>query len=136
VITFPALACDQLLCVFAEAIDPPEDSCVSDADCNEDERFTCVEQRCKLATEYVLERSMCSAECSSDDDCDAQGDTACHTGFACTPLLSLGEHCCEKVCVCKDELDAASLDTLEQQCEAGTAVGCCDRDPRPRGCGP
>lgn len=136
VITFPALACEQLLCVFAESIETPVDPCEVDGDCGADERFACVEQRCELASEYVLHRSMCSVECSSDDECEAVDGTACHTGFTCTPLMSLGEHCCEKVCVCKDDLALASLQELEQQCEAGTAAGCCDREPRPDACGP
>ncbi|HWB78776.1 MAG TPA: hypothetical protein VG755_27630 [Nannocystaceae bacterium] len=136
VITFPALACDQLLCVFAESIAPPEDPCETKLDCGTDERFACVEGRCELVGQYVLERSMCSANCGSDSDCEAADDTACSSGFACTPLMSLGEQCCEKVCVCRDELDVGSLAELEQQCEAGTAAGCCDRDPRPDACGP
>jgi hypothetical protein len=138
VITFPALACDELMCVYAESVDPPVDPCETEADCNVDgdTRFDCVENRCALGLDHVLARSMCSRSCRSDADCqDGDAGSACATGFSCTPLLSLGERCCEKVCACNDDLAVASLEELEQDCAAGDAPGCCDRDPRPAACG-
>lgn len=138
-ITFPALACDQLLCVLGESFLPPEAPCEVDADCDVQsgvESFDCVEGRCVVAQDTVLERSMCSATCGNDADCaDPADGTRCEGGFACVPLMSLGPMCCEKVCVCRDGLDVARSETLQDACELGTAVGCCDQDPVPDACG-
>lgn len=140
VITFPALACDELLCVYGERVVEPAGVCTSDSDCEVPGStgvFECVEQACRVRNEHVLERSMCSQYCGDDNDCaDAVSDTTCKTGFACAPLMSLGEQCCQKVCVCRDNLDVATTDTLAQACAEGTAPGCCNRDPRPAACGP
>jgi hypothetical protein len=137
-ITYPALACDELMCVYAESADPPVDPCQTEIDCNVDggTRFDCVEGRCELALDHVLERSMCSRPCGSDADCDdGSVDTACNSGFMCTPLLSLGKQCCQKVCACRDDLAIGDLEELAEDCAAGDSPGCCDREPRPRGCG-
>ncbi|MCX4246676.1 hypothetical protein [Paraliomyxa miuraensis] len=138
-ITFPALACDDLLCVYAEDVDEPAGTCSSDADCNGPEapsKFHCEEGSCALDQAYVLQRSMCSQSCESDADCDGgDPDTTCHTGFACARIQSLGDHCCEKLCVCRDDLDLAAARQLEVECRADTAQGCCDRDPHPTACG-
>ncbi len=128
VITFPALACDQLLCVYGEDVDPPAGACEQDIDCaleGATETFACVEGTCRLRPKHVLERSMCSRYCSSDADCasTAKG-TACETGFACAPLMSLGDQCCEKVCTCRDDLDVERASKLAKACAEGTAPGC------------
>jgi hypothetical protein len=127
VITFPALACDELMCVYAESVEIPPDPCAADADCNVDgsDRFICASEHCELALDHVLTRSMCSRPCSSDADCeDATEDNACSTGFTCTPLLQLGEWCCEKVCACRDDLATAALEELARDCAAGDTPGC------------
>ena len=140
VISFPSLACDQLLCVFGETITAPSDPCESDADCTEMsggvDSFVCENNRCTVAQETVLERSMCSTTCDSDIECEDFVDgTRCETGFTCAPLMSLGDFFCQKVCVCRDELDVAGSQTLEAACEASDVPGCCDLNPRPKGCG-
>ncbi len=139
-ISFPALACEQLLCVFGESLDPPVDPCESDADCAQlsggKDAFVCASGRCVVGRQAVLERSMCSATCVSDSDCaEAAEGTRCAPGFACAPLMSLGEFCCEKVCVCRDDLDVARVEQLAADCAAQDVPGCCDRDPMPEGCG-
>lgn len=138
-VTFPALACDQLMCVYANDDEPPERACQSDADCNPGggERFLCEAGACVVASTYVLDRSMCSMRCESDADC-AGGDptTECESGFACARIQSVGEHCCEKLCVCRDDLDVAGAAMRDELCEVGTLSGCCDKDPRPDACGP
>lgn len=138
-VTFPALSCDELLCVYGEEQNIPSKSCSSDADCNpvgSQEIFACEvppeggSGTCGLSLDYVLERSMCSKRCSSDADCQNSGpgdqpvakDTACRTGFSCARIQPLGEFCCEKLCVCNDELPDTS--EIDKACEAGMQPGC------------
>ena len=120
-VTFPALSCNDLLCIYGEEQPIPPEPCGQDVDCNMpgENTFVCeIDDEgigaCRLSLEYVLARSMCSKSCSSDADCNNEGltnrptvddeETACEAGFSCTVLQELGEFCCEKLCVCKDEL--------------------------------
>jgi hypothetical protein len=55
--------------------------------------------------------SLCTATCSSDDDC-SDGETSsdktsnqCKTGFTCIVATTVGPFCCERMCVCKDFVD-------------------------------
>ncbi|MCA9699422.1 MAG: hypothetical protein KC431_17990 [Myxococcales bacterium] len=128
-VTFPALSCSDLLCVYGEEQTVPETPCGSDQECNSQggggDIFECVNNSCRLSLDYVLERSMCSKTCSTDDDCNNTSlnnrptvdddETACSTGFSCTVLQRLGQFCCQRLCVCNDDLD--TLDDLEQECE-------------------
>lgn len=128
VVTFPALSCNDLLCVYADDAKAPNAECAGDAQCNEADpsknRFQCQAGSCKLSSTYVLERSMCSRTCASNDDCKDGGigkkvqakETNCDSGFECTEIQKLGEFCCRKLCVCKDDLSAGSLDTLKNEC--------------------
>ncbi len=138
-VTFPALACDHLLCVYAEDEETPQDPCTTDAECNiegDGDKFVCAEGSCQLDQRYVMNRSMCSRRCESDADCEG-GDpgTACARGFACARIQGLGDHCCEKLCVCEDDLATASAAMLERECSADAAQGCCDKTPHPDACG-
>lgn len=133
-VTFPALSCSDLLCVYGEEQTVPEISCDSDSDCNMSaggaQVFECVNpgeanSSCRLSLDYVLERSMCSKTCSSDDDCNNTSlnnrptvdsdETSCQSGFSCTVLQRLGQFCCQRLCVCNDDLD--TLSNLEEECE-------------------
>lgn len=158
--TFPALSCNDLLCVYADDSEPPDASCTpgpqGDTQCNQVDpmanKFECValesgggnNGECRLRNEYVLERSMCSKKCNSDDDCKNTSLTdrpvadgsECSSGFTCTRLQALGSFCCEKICVCRDNFNAASVVELNSACEAGMQTGCCDQDPVPEACGP
>lgn len=129
VVTFPALSCNDLLCIYADDKKAPGDGCKSDDDCNKAEpskqRFTCNSSgSCKLSSTYVLERSMCSRTCETDADCEDGGigkkvlakDTACLLGFACVQIQKLGEFCCEKLCVCNDDLSAGTVEDLKKEC--------------------
>jgi hypothetical protein len=128
VVTFPALSCNDLLCVYADSSKAIDDPCTNDAMCNAADssknRFQCQQGNCKLSSTYVLERSMCSRTCSSDDDCKDGGigkkvqakESNCNSGFSCTEIQKLGEFCCRKLCVCKDDLVPGSLDTLKKEC--------------------
>ena len=48
--------------------------------------------------------NLCTAECSSDQDCDRVPESPCQTGFTCAIPVVVGPFCCQKVCVCKDYL--------------------------------
>jgi hypothetical protein len=45
---------------------------------------------------------LCTAECTSDSDCDRVPESPCVTGFACSVQVTVGPFCCRKFCVCKD----------------------------------
>jgi hypothetical protein len=54
--------------------------------------------------------ALCSAFCSSDDDCDGETTSnpssgQCKSGFACVYPTPVGAFCCQKMCVCKDFID-------------------------------
>lgn len=157
-VTFPALSCDELLCVYADETEPPAGACTvgaaGDTNCNEADpskaRFECVGDggegsggTCRLRNQYVLERSMCSKKCDSDADCQSAGitkqvvvdDTSCKSGFACARIQTLGEFCCEKLCVCKDDFSRTVADDIETKCSQSMQEGCCDQDPVPDACG-
>jgi len=149
-VTFPALSCSDLLCVYGEEKTVPEVACTQDSDCNaggvpgEANVFECETDTstCRLSLQYVLERSMCSKACETDDDCNnttlnnrpaVDGDeTSCASGFSCTVLQRLGQFCCESLCVCRDDLD--TLDDLEAACTPLTGeawVECPDNQEQP-----
>ena len=157
-VTFPALACNDLLCVYADKETPPDGECNPGSnECNERagttiQKFECVRKatgdgKCVLSMDYVLERSMCSKKCSSDEDCRDAGptkralaaETTCGGKFKCARIQSLGTFCCDKLCVCEDDLGVSS--ELDEECESGRAVGCCIDEqrnpinPYPEGCG-
>lgn len=50
------------------------------------------------------ERKTCTAECESNDDCDAETLEYCATGFVCAVPTQVGNFCCKRLCVCKDDL--------------------------------
>ncbi|MFO7566701.1 MAG: hypothetical protein R6X02_28920 [Enhygromyxa sp.] len=127
-VTFPALSCSDLLCVYGEEKTVPQTGCSVDDECNAaggQNIFDCVNGSCKLSLDYVLERSMCSKTCETNDDCNNTSlnnrpavdddETACATGFSCTVLQRLGQFCCQRLCVCNDDLD--TLDDLEADCQ-------------------
>jgi len=93
------------------------------------------EDRCELNPNHVIARSMCTEECTEDADCVGEDGTACQGGFACAPVAALGSLCCQKLCVCRDDLDVAAAELLALECAEGTAPGCCDQDPPGPGCG-
>lgn len=157
-VTFPALACNDLLCVYADEEQAPETACTvgpqGDAQCNmtdpSKDRFSCVVDsaesgtagHCELNNTYVLQRSMCSKKCSSDEDCQDGGitsqivadETSCSQGFKCVRIQTLGEFCCEKLCVCEDDL-GIGVEDIQQACAASMQDGCCDQTPVPAACG-
>jgi hypothetical protein len=143
-VTFPALSCSDLLCVYGEEKTVPDTPCDTDQECNAASGgegagvFECEAGSCRLSLQYVLERSMCSKTCSTDEDCNNTSlsnrpavdddETSCESGFKCTVLQRLGQFCCDKLCVCQDDLPA--LDELEQDCtpQTGEAWIDCNTD--------
>jgi len=129
VVTFPALSCNDLLCVFAQKDSPPTTPCKSDVECNTTgdgvTRFTCTNNDCQLDSTYVLQRSMCSRACTDDADCEDGGigkkvlakETSCESGFKCAQLQKLGEFCCQTLCVCGDDLSDGTLADLKTACD-------------------
>ena len=128
IVTFPALSCNDLLCVFAQKDKPPDVTCAGDPECNTDggSRFVCISKNCKLSSTYVLERSMCSRTCETDNDCVdggigkkvLAGESSCGGGFKCRTLQKLGEFCCQKLCVCEDDISEGTSEELEKACAA------------------
>lgn len=47
---------------------------------------------------------LCTAECSSDDECDRVPESPCVSGFTCAVPVVVGPFCCRKMCICKDYL--------------------------------
>lgn len=147
VVTFPALSCNDLICVYADETPPPTDPCTGDADCNTADpgkaKFACEDGQCTLASKYVLERSMCSKTCSTNADCEDGGigkkvqadESSCQAGFSCVQIQKLGEFCCQKLCVCNDDLSQGAVDELEMQCAAfpvdAQGKPICDDDMNP-----
>jgi len=150
-VTFPALACNDLLCVYADDDEASAEPCSDNIDCNpstDKNQFECVRSDpdsnagiCKLKIDYVLERSMCSKRCDSDADCSDGGptqkvvvdDTTCNRGFECRRIQALGKFCCQKLCVCKDDIGV--MGDLDRKCSDGTQEGCCDTDTPSDACG-
>ena len=146
-VTFPALSCNDLLCVYGEEEEAPDRACNSDSDCNADSavsntavpRFECNQSdssqpgSCRLSLQYVLLRSMCSKRCSSDDDCKNSGigtannpvsdKTECDSGFSCRRIQQLGEFCCDQLCVCNDLLPEGVIEDLDRDCGEPDANG-------------
>ncbi len=46
--------------------------------------------------------ALCTAECSSDSDCDRVAESPCETGFTCAVPVVVGPFCCRTMCICKD----------------------------------
>ena len=132
-VTFPALSCDNLLCIYGEDKQATEADCMSHSECNPDGKtaFQCIDGTCELSLDYVLERSMCSRSCSKDDDCKNNGafdnnavendEPACTNGFKCVVLQELGQFCCQKLCVCDDDLP--NLEMVNNDCMVIGASG-------------
>lgn len=107
-------ACTTGICVF------PSDTTLAPCDGPEDcagvpwQTGSCSEFGvCNLDLEWVQGRSLCTQTCELDTDCpDAD---ACPGGFACQPVHKLEPYCCEKLCVCKDDVPAEAS-TLAQEC--------------------
>lgn len=132
-VSFPAMSCNELVCLYGNESKPGVTECKKTEDCKDPERFACntATGTCELNTDFVLRNSMCSRPCSSESDCKNQGfnrylhgETNCEGGFACRILQSKGSLCCEKLCVCKDYMDSEPSQDLLDQCKPENNKDC------------
>ena len=76
---------------------------------------------------------LCTAECSSDSDCERVPESPCITGFTCGIAVTVGPFCCKNFCICKDYVvlpDEGELPT-PKACESANADNaCCNLDGR------
>jgi len=72
---------------------------------------------------------LCTAECSTSDDCDRVPESPCKSGFTCGVAVTVGPFCCKKFCICKDyELPEPE----PKACDASNAANeCCNLSGRP-----
>ncbi len=73
--------------------------------------------------------SLCTAECTADEDCDRVPESPCVTGFTCAVPVVVGPFCCQRLCVCKDYLilpDSGSLPTPEACVADNPDNTCCN----------
>lgn len=78
-------------------------------------------------------QGLCTAECSSDDDCDRVPESPCVTGFSCTIAVTVGPFCCQKFCVCKDYImvpENGVFPTREACNPANAGAACCNLEGR------
>lgn len=98
----------------------------------------CVSRQClRVPLEKVLPQGsqypdgaqgLCTAECSSDSDCDRVPESPCKTGFTCGIALTVGPFCCKKFCICKDYF---VVPPKSEHCDASKADNmCCNLDGR------
>ncbi len=128
-VTPMAAACDGDPCIMALAMFPPSTPCTDDAACNVNgfypNEYRCEQGACVIDEAFVLERSMCAPTCESSADCKAfDEDTTCVTGFSCSFVAADGPLCCQKQCVCNDDLGSAASTELERDCAADAAALC------------
>jgi hypothetical protein len=145
-LTYPHADCNGGICLYADDSVVAPEACDADADCGPTpSRAECIPSSeddsgvCALDQSYVASRSMCSQVCESNADCTTQENTACKAGFVCARVAALGDLCCQRVCVCDDDL--GFTEELDAACASSTAQGCCidaqgnPIDPPPPGCG-
>jgi hypothetical protein len=89
-------------------------------------------------SEAVDTAPLCSAECSTDDDCkDGEGrnvsktsDLRCKSGFACGIASEVGDFCCKKICLCRDFLVVPDGGLqVPAGCDPGNPVNHCKNLP-------
>ncbi len=76
---------------------------------------------------------LCTAECSSDDDCDRVPESPCITGFTCGVAVTVGPFCCRKFCICKDYVVVPESGVLgrPEACDPSNADNlCCNLEGR------
>jgi hypothetical protein len=95
IINGAALECPSRVCLRATTSAPSNPGCGS--------------APCPGTFKYTDLEPLCSATCSSDDDC-SDGLTSktdkrlCHTGFKCAVATTVGQFACNRLCICKDFL--------------------------------
>jgi hypothetical protein len=76
---------------------------------------------------------LCTAECSTDDECDRVPESPCILGFTCAVAITAGPFCCRKFCICKDYIvvpDSGPI-TAPKACDPDIKENtCCNLDGR------
>jgi len=61
---------------------------------------------------------LCTAECTTADDCERVPESPCVSGFTCAIPVTVGPFCCKKFCICKDYVQfPASGQPLPMACD-------------------
>jgi hypothetical protein len=82
----------------------------------------CPSRVCLLSQAVVdggVPRAYCTAGCDSDGDCAAEGHSQCAGRFRCAVPREVGDLCCQKLCVCEDDLalDAQGSVVMPASCD-------------------
>jgi hypothetical protein len=130
--------CDDAVCAYVVELEAPAVPCAQDDDCRVPGAwidFVCIDGVCAASPDSIAEHSRCTTTCETSEDCGAvAASTTCNTEFVCANVVTEGPECCEKHCVCAEDISAGP-DDIAAACRAGTLAGCCDQDPPPPGCG-
>ena len=76
-----------------------------------------------------ISSGLCTAECSTDSDCDRVPESPCVTGFTCGIAVTAGPFCCRKFCICKDYIvipDTGQLGTPKACDSNDNKNACCN----------
>jgi hypothetical protein len=115
--------CADGICSYV--VSPRPQDCVVDADCGaypEPGAYVCVAGECVTSEAYRRERSMCSQTCETDQDClPVDLSTTCAVGLAC---VIASPDCCEKLCLCLDDLSHGGIDEATNACAADMNADC------------
>jgi len=71
---------------------------------------------------------LCTAECSTDEDCDRVPESPCITGFTCGIAVTVGPFCCRKFCICKDYVvlpESGGELAVPEACNPDNAANAC-----------
>jgi hypothetical protein len=84
----------------------------------------CLSRTC---LKFPEKAALCTAECSSDDDCDRVPESPCATGFTCGVAVAVGPFCCRKLCICKDYIviPESGEPATPKACDASLAENAC-----------
>jgi hypothetical protein len=99
IISSPSLGCPSRICIQPAAMGPVPDA--------------------------QSEGAMCTATCSTDDDCsDVDPGTKCTKGFVCAWPTTAGPFCCQKMCVCHDFVTVPKGGFVEPDTCTKPSAGC------------
>ncbi|MBZ5710756.1 hypothetical protein [Nannocystis pusilla] len=110
--------CAGGICVFQFEDTPPP--CSDDSDCAAPWP-TCDGDFCELDQNFVAASSRCTQNCEEDADCPAI--PGCASEAVCAPATLLAPLCCEKVCLCGDDLSLGATADLENLCQQPGTCG-------------
>jgi hypothetical protein len=130
--------CASGVCLYGSVVHASNDQvCTHDDECSgAGEGVICnAFGLCELDPAHIAARSMCTDYCEEDADCVGVDGNLCESGFACIPVSTLGDVCCQRFCACRDDFDLEEAQELVMDCEAGSTPGCCTEDPPGAGCG-